>query len=204
MQSKEKFSDRQPRIIGEEKFGQYAVLVPLIDTHNGVFLIFQKRSNKLRRQPGEICFPGGKLETGESLQECAVRETLEELQICRQQIDVLGPGDVFISPFSLMIHSFIGVIKDYQNTFSTDEVAEIIKVPLEFFRNHQPAHFESRLINKLPKNFPYEWIPNGENYSWAKGTYDIFFYQYRNRIIWGMTAYIVKSAVKLIDQYNLR
>lgn len=204
MQNKEKFSNRQPGIIGEEKFRQYAVLVPLIDMPNGTFLLFEKRSNKLRRQPGEICFPGGKLESGESLQQCAVRETFEELRICNKQIEVLGPGDVFISPLNLMIHPYIGVIKDYKDTFSTDEVAEIIKVPLEFFRNHQPAHFESRLINKLPENFPYEWIPGGENYPWAKGTYDIFFYQYENHIIWGMTAHIVKSAVKLIDKYSLR
>lgn len=204
MQNKEKFSNRQPGIIGEEQFRQYAVLIPLIDTPDGAFLLFEKRSDKLSHQPGEICFPGGKLEQDESLQECAVRETLEELLICKQQIEILGPGDVFISPFNLMVHPFIGMIRDYQDTFSTDEVAEIIKVPLEFFRNQQPAHFESRLINKTPEDFPYEWIPGGKNYPWAKGTYDIYFYQYENRIIWGMTAHIVKSVVKLIDQYNLR
>lgn len=204
MQNKERFSNRQAGIIGQEQFRQYAVLIPLIDTPDGSFLLFEKRSNKLRRQPGEICFPGGKLEPNESLQECALRETFEELQICQQQIEILGPGDVFVSPFNLMIHPFIGIIKDYQNTFSTEEVSEIIKVPLKFFRNHRPTLFESRLINKPPKNFPYKWIPGGENYPWAKGTYDIFFYQYENQIIWGMTAHIAKSAVKLIDYYHLR
>lgn len=204
MQNKEEFSNRHPGIIGEEQLRQYAVLTPLLDTPEGTFLLFEKRSNKLRRQPGEICFPGGKLEQNESLQDCAVRETMEELQICIEQIEIVGPGDVFVSPFNLMVHPFIGVIKDYKNTFSTDEVAEIIKVPLEFFRNHQPAHYKSRLINKMPEDFPYELIPGGENYPWAKGTYDIFFYQYENQIIWGMTALIVKSVVKLIDRHNIR
>jgi coenzyme A diphosphatase NUDT7 len=203
MLNKEKLSLRQPKIIGEEQFRKYAVMAPLINTPNGICLLFEKRTNKLRHHPGEICFPGGKIEPGESLQECAVRETMEELLVQRQQIDILGPGDIFLSPFNIMVHPFIGVIKDYQDTFSKDEVADIIKVPLSFFRSQQPDHYESRLINQPPDDFPYEWIPGGENYPWAKGTYDIFFYKYENIIIWGMTAHMIKSITELIDEYNL-
>ncbi len=203
MKDKDKFLIRKPGIIGEEQFRKYAVLVPLIDTPDGNFLLFEKRANQLRRQPGEICFPGGKLEPDESLEKCAVRETMEELLILRQQIEVVGPGDIFISPFNLMVYPYLGVINEYNNTFSTDEVDEIIKIPLEFFLNQQPTRFESRLINQLPEDFPYEWIPEGENYPWAQGIYDVYFYRYGNHTIWGMTAHIVKSMVKLIDKYNL-
>lgn len=203
MPNKEKFSLRRPGIIGEEQFRKYAVLVPLIDTPNGICLLLEKRTKKLRSHPGEICFPGGKLELYESVQECAVRETVEELRINEKQIEILGPGDVFISPFNLIVYPFIGVIRDYQNTFSTDEVADILMVPLNFLRKQQPEHFESRLINQPPEDFPYERIPGGENYPWAKGIYDIFFYRYENQIIWGMTAHIIKSVVKLIDEFKL-
>ncbi len=204
MTNKEKFSLRRPGIIGEQQFRKYAVLAPLIDTKEGICLLLEKRTNKLRSHPGEICFPGGKLEPDESLQECAVRETVEELLINHEQIEVLGPGDVFISPFNLIVYPYIGVIREYQNTFSSDEVAEIIKVPLDFFRAQEPEHFESKLIHQPPEDFPYECIPGGENYPWAKGNYDIFFYRYENQIIWGMTAHIIKSVVKLIDEYKLR
>lgn len=203
MFNNEEFATRQPRIIGEEQFRKYAVMAPLIKTTDGIFLLFEKRTNQLRHHPGEICFPGGKLETEESLQECAVRETMEELLVRRHQIDILGPGDVFLSPFNIMVHPFIGVIKDYQDTFSKDEVEEIIKVPLSFFHNQQPDHYESRLISKRPEDFPYEWIPGGENYPWANGTYDIYFYKYENIIIWGMTAHMIKSIVELIEEYNI-
>jgi len=203
MKNKYNFSIRQPEFIGEEQFRKYAVLAPLIETPEGIFMLFEKRSDKLRHQPGEICFPGGKLEPDESLQDCAVRETMEELLIQKQQIEIIGPGDIFVSPFNLMVYPFLGVIKEYNNTFSTDEVEEIIKIPLEFFRNQQPAHFESRLINKLSEDFPYEWIPNGEKYPWAQGNYDILFYRYEKHVIWGMTARMVESIVKLIDQYEL-
>jgi len=204
MRDKETFSIRRPGIIGEEQFRQYAVLVPLIDTPEGTFLLFEKRSNNLRNQPGEICLPGGKLEDGESFQECALRETAEELLISEQQIEVIGPGDIFISPFNLMVHPFIGVLRDYHDTFSRDEVEEVIRIPLDFFRKQRPNKYEGTLKNELPEDFPYDWIPGGIDYPWVKGTYEILFYPYKNQIIWGMTARIVHSVVHLIDQYKLR
>lgn len=200
---KEQFTIRRPGMIGEEKFRQYAVLIPLIRISGVNYLLFEKRSNELKRQPGEVCFPGGKLEAGESLQECAVRETVEELMVLPQQIEVMGPGDIYLSPFNLMIHPFIGVISDYHDTFSRDEVEEVIKIPLDFFRGQEPERFVSKLISEPPEDFPYEWIPGGVKYPWAKGTYDVLFYKYEDWIIWGMTAQIVKSAVKLMEEYHL-
>ncbi|WP_313152314.1 NUDIX hydrolase [Lacrimispora sp.] len=200
---KEQFSTRRPGMIGEEKFRQYAVLIPLIRISGVTYLLFEKRSNELKRQPGEVCFPGGKLEAGESLQECAVRETVEELNVLPQQIEVIGPGDIYLSPFNLMIHPFIGVISDYQDTFSRDEVEEIIKIPLDFLCSQEPERFVSKLISEPPEDFPYEWIPGGVKYPWVKGTYDVLFYKYEDWIIWGMTAQIVKSAVNLMEKYHL-
>lgn len=198
------FLTRQPGIIGAEKCKQYAVLIPLIYIEETPYLLFEKRSNNLKRQPGEICFPGGKLEEGESFMECAVRETVEELLVHQAQIEVLGVGDIYISPFNLMIHPFIGEIRDYKDTFSTDEVEEVIKIPLDFFRHHQPEKYVSKLINELAEDFPYEWVPGGIKYPWAKGTHDILFFRYEDWTIWGMTAQIVKSAVQLIDEYEVR
>lgn len=200
---KEEFSLRSPGMIGEEKFRQYGVFVPLIEDMGATYLLFEKRSEKLRHHPGEICFPGGKLEVGESLQECAIRETMEELQITSAQIEVIGPGDIYISPFNIMIYPFLGRIKDYKNTFGKDEVEEIIKIPFDYFKNYQPKRFETKLIHEPPKDFPYEWIPGGTNYPWAKGSYDLLFYAYEDYIIWGMTAQIVKSMVGLIEEYDI-
>ncbi|GLC81626.1 NUDIX hydrolase [Lacrimispora brassicae] len=201
---KEQFSNRHPGIIGEEKFRKYAVLIPLIRISGVTYLLFEKRSNQLKRQPGEVCFPGGKLEPGESLEECAVRETVEELNVLSQQIEVMGPGDIYLSPFNLMIHPFIGVIKEYQDTFSRDEVEAIIKVPLDFLYSQEPERFVSKLISEPPEDFPYEWIPGGVKYPWVKGTYDVLFYKYEDWIIWGMTAQIVKSALNLMEEYHIR
>ena len=201
--NKEDFAGRLPGLIGEGQFIQYAVLAPLLETPGGIALLYEKRTVKLKSQPGEISFPGGKHEPGETLRRCAVRETTEELLIQPRKIEVLGPGDIFISPFNFMVHTFIGTISNYQNTFSLDEVDEIITVPLSFFRDNEPEKFQSSLVFEPPEDFPYERIPGGENYPWKNGTFDILFYQYQDHIIWGMTALITVSVLRLIEQYNL-
>ena len=78
----EKLAGRQPEILGHEKLPKYAVLLPLIEVENETHILFEVRSLSLRRQPGEICFPGGKIDPEDSDQrKCAIRETTEELGI---------------------------------------------------------------------------------------------------------------------------
>ncbi|SHI73921.1 NUDIX hydrolase [Parasporobacterium paucivorans] len=199
----EEFQRRIPGIIGSERNKEYAVLIPILETDSGPALLFEKRANNLNHQPDEICFPGGKLEPDESLLECAVREAAEELLISEDQIEILGPGDLYISPFNLVIHPYIGYVKDYKKTFSRDEVAEILLVPLQYFMTTVPEIYHNCLMNVPTEDFPYERIPGGEKYPWAKGIYDIMFYMYEDQIIWGMTAHIARSAVELIAQYDL-
>ncbi len=94
---------RKPGMIDEEQYRKYAVLIPLINTVDGYDVLFEVRSSKLRHQPREICFPGGRMEAGESSQVAAVRETMEELLLPKENISVIAPMDIFISPFYLYI-----------------------------------------------------------------------------------------------------
>lgn len=197
------FSRRKPGIMEADQYGQYAVLVPILNICGESYLLFEKRSSQLKRQPGEICFPGGKLESGETFRKCAIRETMEELKVSKDQIEVLGPSDIYFSPFHLMIHPFIGKLYRYEDTYSNDEVEEIIKIPLDFLRNTIPEKFQNSLVTEPPKDFPYEWIPGGNNYPWAKGTQDILFYRYKTWVIWGMTAKILHTSLRLMEEYHL-
>ena len=55
--------NREPGLM--DATGRYAVLVPLAQGPKGPSLLYEVRAKTLRRQPGEVCFPGGRLEKGE-------------------------------------------------------------------------------------------------------------------------------------------
>lgn len=77
----------------EEFFKFFSVLVPVVEKDGGLHLLYEKRARHMKRQPGEICFPGGEMEEGENPEECALRETWEEIGIPEQSIKVVNRLD---------------------------------------------------------------------------------------------------------------
>ena len=73
-----RYGGRQPGLLGARH--SYAVLCPLLERPDGLHLLFEVRAQGLR-QGGEVCFPGGRMEPGESVSACALRETEEERSI---------------------------------------------------------------------------------------------------------------------------
>jgi 8-oxo-dGTP pyrophosphatase MutT (NUDIX family) len=185
----------------EEYFETYAVLLPLVEIDGSIYVLFEIRAKGLNRQPGEICFPGGKIEKDESPLDAAIRETCEELKVRPDKIDVFGPLDCVITPFNVMIYPCAGRLKDIKFkdiSFNRGEVSEIFVVPLDYLMNFKPlAHFVD--VKMFPhEDFPFHLIENGENYQWRKGRYPVFFYKYENFVIWGLTARILKNFLDTI------
>lgn len=191
------FKNRKPKIIGN--FNKASVMLLLSENDSSPEVIFEVRSMKLSHQPGDICLPGGKIEKGESPKKAAIRETMEELNLKRHNIDFIGNMDYVVTPFNFMMFPFVSKLNgDYSIIPNRSEVDHIFKVPLEFFIDVKPKVYELPLVQKLDENFPYHLINNGKNYRFRKGKVLDYFYKYGNYVIWGFTALIMKRFSDII------
>ena len=129
---------RIPKRIEEDLEHVSAVMVPLLKKTDGYHILFEVRSKKLNRQPGEICFPGGRVEPGETPKEAALRETQEELLIESKDLKLYGALDYFLSPAQARIEPFLGELTNYHGQFSEAEVDSVFTVPLQFFLETPP------------------------------------------------------------------
>lgn len=94
--------DFQDRLCGyrptlQQARAEFAVLVPLIERPDGLHLLYEVRAQNLRHHAAEVCFPGGRMEPGETPVQCALRETWEELAIAPEDVTVLGELDFLSS-----------------------------------------------------------------------------------------------------------
>ena len=89
---------------------EYAVLVPLAQRPEGLSLLYEVRSEQLGRQPGEVCFPGGRMETGEDPVACALRETWEELAIPPERIQVVAQLDFLTHQGGFAMYPVLGIL----------------------------------------------------------------------------------------------
>ena len=177
--------------------GVSAVLLPLVRREDGWHILFEKRASGLARQPGEICFPGGRVEEGESFRDAALRETMEELLIREDQIEIIADLDPVMGPSGASIWPFAAVIHDYGDSCSPDEVEAVFTVPLQWFIDHEPEKHTTELTTVPGKDFPYELIPGGKNYPWRRKKNTVVFYRTRGGILWGVTARMTYDFIRI-------
>ena len=188
-----RYGGHTPGLLGAAR--SCAVLAPLLETRSGPCLLFETRAAGLR-QGGEVCFPGGWMEPGETPEDCALRETEEELSIPREEVDLLGPSDFICNQRGFLLRPVVGVVSPAglaRMQPSPAEVAEVFTVPLDFFRRTPPVTARYRLIPSLPEDFPYEAAGIPRDYAWSCGAVEVPSWRYEGHVIWGMTARIVKD-----------
>ncbi len=181
--------------------GMYSVLIPLIYNNDRWEIIYELRAKDMKTQPGEISFPGGRLENGETFKEAAIRETIEELGIKEDNIEILGELDFLVSYANFTIHCFLGIIdgvKIQDMDVNPDEVDDVFSVPVDFFLQSEPLMHELALRTEESDSFPYELIPEGKRYNFREGKHQVHFYQYEGYIIWGFTARMTKQFVEIM------
>ncbi|MFJ7638061.1 NUDIX hydrolase [Peribacillus sp. NPDC097264] len=189
-----------PVILGSGDFAKYAVLVPLIEKEDGIHVLFEERSHQLRRQPGDICFPGGRIDHLDmDEQTAALRETYEELGVAKEDIYNVFPIDYLVSPFGMIVYPYVGFIRgDQPLAPNPSEVETVFTVPLSFFMEKPPEIYHVNFKVEPLENFPHDLVVGGENYKWQPRQTKEYFYQYEGRVIWGMTATILTHFIKIL------
>jgi 8-oxo-dGTP pyrophosphatase MutT (NUDIX family) len=186
--------------MGSRHSSKYAVVLPLIQKEDGIHVLFEVRSLSLRRQPGEICFPGGKIEsTDADEQAAAIRETTEELGISKKEITEVLPLDFMITPFGMIVYPFVGLITSPENIkLNPMEVKEIFTVPLDYFLTTDPEIYQISFKVEPEEKFPFHLIAGGKNYHWRTRNLDEYFYLYNDKVIWGLTAKILSHFIEIL------
>lgn len=196
---KELLKDYKPYINGHQNMKKASVLIPIVKKNNEDFILFEVRSKTLRSQPNEISFPGGMIEKNETPIIACIRETCEELGTIDSNIEIVSELDLFLSPADIIIHTFVGFIHDLESLNpNIDEVDHIFLVPLSHLLENDPLRYKNEVRVVPNKNFPYDLIPNKENYKFKSGNYDSLFYKYNDYVIWGITGKILENFLNLI------
>ncbi len=175
-------SERTIRRITNTNCIRAAVLVPLLEKDNSYQILFTKRTNKVRHHKGQISFPGGSYdETDNTLENTALRETLEEIGVEKNDIRILGELDETRTVTSnYIVSAYVGYINHSQITYKIqeDEIDELIEVPLTALL--EPSIFREE-----------EYTHEGKQRS-------VLYYHYEQHVIWGATARILKQFLDII------
>ncbi|MBU3090590.1 CoA pyrophosphatase [Clostridium sp. CM028] len=194
------FKNRDSKVIGE--FKESAVMILLTEDAEGLSIVFEVRAHKLRSQPGDVCLPGGKVELDENPRETSIRETMEELNLKIDQIEIIGDMDYYISPYGNLLYAFVGKLKYGEINPNEDEVDHVFKVPLKFFLENEPLLYRMEIGPINQEGFPFHLINGGKDYKFRKGYLDEHFYEYNNYKIWGFTGQIIKSFIEILQNSN--
>ena len=152
-----------------------AVLVPVIARPGGASVLMTRRSDSLASHTGQIAFAGGRLDSGETAVDAALREAFEEVALDPSVVEVLGIGDPYATGTGFHVTPVIGWLKDPPvTTPSPAEVAEVFETPWDFLMD--PANHRRDFYDQVGQ--PRRWF-------WAM--------PYQERYIWGATAGIVRA-----------
>lgn len=179
-------SKRERKVIDHPPFSHAAVLVPLFKKEGNCHLLFTKRTDQVKYHKGEISFPGGAFDEGDSeLEKTALREAFEEIGLKEDDVQMIGTLDDIVTTTQFIVTPFVGLFP-YPYSFKTSpiEIAELIEVPLSFLLNEEDCFSEREITRMGRKEI-------------------IYAYQYGEHIIWGATARILKQFLDLISSKRI-
>jgi 8-oxo-dGTP pyrophosphatase MutT (NUDIX family) len=184
---REKLRAHEPRRIPPEGRPPAGVLLLLYDVDGRTHLLFTRRTDLVEHHKGQICFPGGAREEGDSdLLHTALRETCEEVGVRPEDVEPIGQLDDIVTWGSnFVISPYVGVLfgsVPYPFDHARHEVEEVLEVPLEHLLDSGNVVREVRRV----------------------GEHDVEMQSYRfgDQVIWGATARILKQLLDFLAKWG--
>ena len=143
------------------------VLVPVITKADALHVILTKRSSALKHHPGQIAFPGGKVDEGDAnTQAAALREAHEEIGLAPDNVEVLGDLPCHETVTGFTVTPVLGRVRaDFDPTPEPGEVAEVFTTPLSHLADINNYYIASRYWRGQRRY--YYTVPYGPYYIWG-------------------------------------
>ena len=151
------------------------VLIPIVRHDDALSLLLTRRALHLRHHPGQISFPGGRMEDhDDSAAAAALRETHEEIGIPAQEVEIVGQLPEYRTISGYTMQPVIGMLNpNLPLALDTNEVEEAFEVPLSYALDRQ-NHF-------------IHWVERGSY------RHPIYFIPFKETYIWGATAALIRT-----------
>ncbi len=179
MDLSQELQQRVLQAIGRASWMEAAILVPYFQEGNQKHLLFTKRTEAVEHHKGQICFPGGVKDPGESLWETALRECEEEIGLARQCVSLVKELKPQITPTGFLVTPFVAQIQKPETWVSSpSEIAEIFSVPVLHLKDPQNSRFLTRTWEGVEFLEPH--------------------FSYLHHDIWGMTGRVVCDFLEMV------
>jgi 8-oxo-dGTP pyrophosphatase MutT (NUDIX family) len=143
-----------------------AVLAPIVARPEGLTILLTLRAAHLRKHSGQVAFPGGTIDAGETPAETALREAQEEIGLAPGFIEPLGWLDPYLTGTGYRVAPLVALVAPgFALSLSADEVAEAFEIPFAFLMDAANHRLEERLWRGKMRNF--YAMPHGERYIWG-------------------------------------
>ncbi len=159
-----------------------AVLLGLVERPDGLHVILTERAAHLKDHPGQVSFPGGRIEASDDGPvAAALREAEEEVRLRPDQVSVAGCLPEILTGTGFLITPIVGfVVPEFRAVPDRTEVADVFEVPLEFLLREGSVRTSTR-----------------ERFGTTLRMYE---FDYAGHYVWGATATILRNFSTLINQ----